>query len=224
MACARHLNAGFEAMQRAAGDRMFFQAEFVHPDGLEAASSVFQSGREEGFAVVFEAVPLYAWRGQIISRPLVERRRILEALHATARPTDIGLALHSQGYDAEGIELAAGCAWDAGEEGLVVKNLMSPFVRGRSRAWMKVKAQMTVDLPIQSARVIGGRLEAIVVTYKGKPIVVPVGFSEDQRRLPSYFTAGRMVEIKHNGETRGGFLKGATFLRFRDDKGGSGGG
>lgn len=220
MPCASHLSPGFAAMQKAAGVRMFFQAEYLVPGGLEATTSAFQRGDPTGFAVVFEAVPLAVWQGQEHSLRLIQRRRILEELHSIASPSDIGLALHAQGYDAEGVELAAGAAWEGGEEGVVVKNLMSPFVRGRSRFWMKVKAQLTVDLPIQATRVVGGRLEAIIVTYKGKPVTVPVGFSEDQRRLPSYFTAGRMVEIKHNGETKGGFLKGATFLRFRDDKGG----
>lgn len=221
MPCASHLSPGFAAMQKAAGVRMFFQAEYLVPGGLEATTSAFQRGDPTGFAVVFEAVPLAVWQGQEHSLRLIQRRRILEELHSIASPSEIGLALHAQGYDAEGVELAAGAAWEGGEEGVIVKNLMSPFVRGRSRFWMKVKAQLTVDVRILSTESANGRLVKIMVSYNDKAVFVPVGFSEDQRRRPDDFRPGRMVEIKHNGETANGLLKGATFLRFRDDKGGS---
>lgn len=224
MPCASHLNEGFAAMQKAAGVRMFFQAEYLVPGGLEETSSAFQRGEPAGFAVVFEAVPLAVWQGQEHSLPLIQRRNILEALHSAASPRNIGLSMHSQGYTLEGIGRAAHAAWASDEEGIITKDLLSPFVRGRSRAWMKLKAQLTVDVPIQSIRSIGGRLRSIVVTYKGRPVVVPVGFSEDQRRQLDEFRTGRTVEIKHNGETRGGMLMGATFLRFRDDKAGGGDG
>jgi hypothetical protein len=225
MPCASHLNPGFAAMQKAAGVRMFFQAEYVVPGGLEATSSAFQRGVPTGFAVVFEAVPLAVWQGQEHSLRLIQRRRVLEELHAIASPSDIGLALHAEGYDAEGVELAAGAAWEGGEEGIIVKNLMSPFVRGRSRFWMKVKRQETVDAPIHSVRTVGeapfALLHSFEVLVEGKVVKIGRGWPTKLIAQPGEFRVGRMVEFKHNGRTASGAFMSASFLRFRDDKGGS---
>lgn len=224
MACASHLSADFEDMQRALGEPTFFQAEYVVPgangqDDLGRTAGALNSGQPTGFAIVFEAVPMKVWDGAEQSSSLYTRRRFLAEAHAIAQPRLVGLAQHAQGFDAEGIELAAGIAWADGLEGLIVKDLEAPFVRRRDRAWMKVKRQQSVDLPIHAVmRNEDGTVMKIICMRAGQPIAVPHGFAR-YRDQPDEFRLGRIVEIAHDGVTAGGYLLSPRFRRFRDDKG-----
>lgn len=220
MACASHLQRGLDELAGAFGQPMFFQGEYVEAGGFEKALSAFASGRGQGCVFIFDAVPIPAWDGLELSISLRDRRALLEEAFAVAKPgAGVGLAKHAQGFDRERVELAAGAAWEGGEEGIVVKDLDGPFVRAKDPSWMKIKRVLTVDVPVQSIMLgAGGQIEKIIVTYGGKPVAVPHIPSALRRRVDEFW-AGRLVEIKHLGETKNGYLKSPVFLRFRDDKG-----
>ena len=231
-ACASHLAAGLQRLREAFGVPMVLQGEYQEAGGFEATLSAFQRGFGAGALFLFDAVPVAAWAGAEQSAPLYSRRRMLEEAWGIVRPGGIGLVKHGFHFDAEGVELAAGEAWADGLEGVVAKDLDSPYVRGRSRFWMKVKRTLTVDAAIASVRVDAcsygeaarvpstGRVQGIAVLWEGRHVAVPVGFSEAERAQPRLFLPGRIVEIEHKGRTPSGALKSATFRRFRDDKGG----
>jgi hypothetical protein len=219
MECADHLIADFQDIERAFGEPMFFQAEYLLPgQPFEATQAAFNRGQPTGAAFIFEAVPIRAWEGQEHSEPLFMRRRRLEQASAQVKYSLVRPALHAQGFTQEGIELAAGAVWQDGEEGVVIKDLTAPFVRKRSRSWMKLRRELSVDVPIQSVMLDPlGYIMKIICTYEGRPIAVPNGFAK-YRREADEFRVGRMVELHHNGVTKGGFLMSPRFIRFRDDK------
>jgi hypothetical protein len=224
MPCAAHLLADFEDMARALNEPMVFQAEYMVPGGFERTLGAFNAGQPSGFAVVFEGVPFGAWTGAEASAPLHERRRRLESAHGAARPQLVLLAQHAQGYDQEGIELAAGVAWTDGQEGIVVKDLEAPFIRRRDPSWMKLRRKQSDDLPIKQVMLNPDRTVMKIICDRpheagpARPIAVPHGFGA-LRYQPDEFRLGRMVEIAHEGVTKGGYLLSPRFARFRDDKG-----
>lgn len=223
MACCDHLLADFEDMARVLGEPTFFQAEYVVPDAagkedLGRTAGALNSGQPTGSAFVYDAVPLSVWRGELQSSSLYVRRRFLAEAHAISRPALVRMAGHAQGFDQEGIELAAGIAWQDGWEGLVVKDLEAPFVRRRDPSWMKVKRKQSDDLPIRSVMTDGlGYILKIICDRSGQPIAVPNGFAK-YRREADEFRLGRICEIAHDGVTKGGYLLSPRFVRFRDDK------
>lgn len=222
--CASHLQGGLDALGAVYRQPMFIQGEYIHADGFNAAQRAFRSGTPAGAVMIFDAVPIAAWDGLEPSAPLIERREMLAAAFAAAVEglADIGLAQQAQGFDQEGVELAAGEAWADGLEGIVAKDLDSPFVRGPSPFWMKLKREETIDAPIVGVGLAGtfpgSKLLSFDVRIDGKETKVARGWTLLQEHDPDQFRIGRMVEIKHNGRTEGGALKGVSFVRFRDDK------
>ncbi len=215
---ALNLMPELTAIREAFGRPMVLHGEYIEGAGFEAALSAFNRGEGTGAVMLWDAVPLSVWHGHEISQPLIERRAALAAAIQIAKPKAVGLLQWVDISSAADVTSSAAQAIELGQEGIVVKDMDSPYVRGPSPYWMKVKGVETVDVPIQAAHVEDQRLTKIVVTVDGKPNVVAVGFTEDQRHEPAEFWAGRIVEIKHNGFTKGGLLRGATFVRFRDDK------
>lgn len=223
-AAARHLEGELSALRAAFGCPMVLHGEYIEHGGFEATLSAFRSGQGAGGAVLWDAVPLKVWHGLEHSLPLHERRELLEAAFDTVRPRMVRLnpmlnSVQTDKWTVTLLDAALHEALDDGHEGLVVKDLDSPYVRAKSPYWMKLKTSETVDVPVQATRVgADGRLQSIVVTVDGKPAVVGAGFSEMLRLAPDEFAAGRLVEIRHIGRTANGALKGAAFVRFRDDK------
>lgn len=223
---ARHLAHELDAIRQAFGTEMVLQGEFHEPGGFNATLSAFNSGQSEGGMVaLFDAVPLKAWHGYEWSTDLFDRRALLQAAVDMVRPgmvsllswTAIPVDLPAEEKN-DFVQVALDHALAGGFEGLVLKDADSPYQRGPSPYWMKVKPDTTVDVPIQAVRIEDGRVRSIVVTFEGKPCVVGSGISEALRVQPDEFPAGRLVEIRHVGRTQSGALRGTSFCRFRDDK------
>jgi ATP-dependent DNA ligase len=215
---AAHVAPELEAIRQVFGRETVLHGEYIEKGGFNATLSAFQRREGSGAVVLWDAAPLKVWTGYETSLPLWERKLQLRAAIDIVEPRMVTMLDLVPAGTAEHIDLAAAEAVAQGQEGIVVKDADSPYVRGPSGFWMKLKGVETVDVPIQGCNVDGPRLKSLIVTIDGKPAVVPVGFSEDQRYQLAEFRTGRMVEIKHNGRTEGGALKGATFIRFRDDK------
>src|SRR5262249_27594135 len=98
--------------------------------------------------VWFQAFDLLWADGQDLTRiPLRERQKRL-----AAAATPIGHIKRTEAFLREGKALFA-AAQEQGLEGIVAKRLDSPYVEGRSAAWVKIKAQKTMEC------VIGGWTE-----------------------------------------------------------------
>lgn len=118
----------------------------------------------------------------------------------------------------------------AGYEGAIVKSFDAGYVKDRNYAWMKLKAEETIDLPVigafEGTGKYAGMLGGFVVNKVGTKVNVGSGFTDKQRQElwaeyvsdPANFL-GRVMEIKFQEETADGSLRHPRFHLWRDDKG-----
>jgi len=115
--------------------------------------------------------------------------------------------------------------WRAkGIEGAMVKTMTEPWQATRTYAWMKLKEEQSLDLPIvgfkEGAGKYEGTLGALIVSHKG--VKVPVsGMRDDLRdriwRNQSKYM-GRIVEVSFQLITERGSLRHPRFKTLRPDK------
>jgi len=86
--------------------------------------------------------------GELIDRPLEERRKVLETVVKEGERLKIASQVITS--DVSEVERIYGEALEAGHEGVMLKNPLSPYVPGkRGKHWLKLKAVMeTLDLVV----------------------------------------------------------------------------
>jgi DNA ligase-1 len=120
-------------------------------------------------------------------------------------------------------------------EGAIVKDMGGLYECKRSHAWMKLKPEESVDVPIVGAfegtGKYKGTLGGLIVDFNGIHVRVS-GMSDDQRAemwaayqrdsaLPAGMLReliGRLIEVDYHEVTEDGSLRHPRFKRFRDDK------
>ncbi len=128
---------------------------------------------------------------------------------------------------------------DAGLEGAIVKDPASYYVKKRSSAWLKLKAEETLDLPIVGAfegtGQFQGALGGIIVLNGEVEVKVGSGFSADQRREfwdaiqrdSERIAKGErercdlidcIAEVQFQEQLPSGSLRHPVFVRLRRDK------
>lgn len=113
-----------------------------------------------------------------------------------------------------------GIARELGHEGLILKQKGSLYIPGKNSDWVKVKPEETLDLPIignypgEKGSKYEGLIGGIIVDYKGKPVKVGSGLSDDQRRNPP----SGVAEIMFHEETPDGSLREPRLKAIRKDK------
>lgn len=113
---------------------------------------------------------------------------------------------------------------EEGYEGVMVKQIHTPYGGRRSYDWMKVKAQDTVDVRVVSLEKGKGKysktLGKLVVDHKGTLVGVS-GMTDAQRdewwQNPKRIV-GKIIEVKYQHETDKGSLRHPRFVRVRNDK------
>lgn len=158
---AGHILHQLARMERAAGEPMMFDGEFVVDGSLAATKAWCETrwklGGEAGTFHVFDAMPLGEWKAGGSPIPLYQRKARLKALcEATAEPewewrpgsrgrdegaTPVAYVADEWAFDAADVIAAARRVWAAGGEGLMLKDAEAPYQRSRNNAWQKVKAE-----------------------------------------------------------------------------------
>jgi len=199
-------------------------------EDVQAADSVFN---------IFDVIPLSDFQNGKWNHPLGKRVDILESLRAVIETMpNVELLPHLMvdldTYEGKNqLERYAKDQVNAGFEGIMIKDLDSPYECKRSTAWMKCKPTLTVDLEVigveEGTGRNKGRLGALVCEGEddGKHITVNVGsgFSDIERDsiwMDRNLVIGRTVEILCDVITMnmdGTYsLRFPRFVRFRDDK------
>src|SRR5438552_10334836 len=122
--------------------------------------------------VIYEVFDLLWLDGDDLGRkPLRERQRLLDEVL-----TPMGAIRRSEQFVGTGVALFV-AAKEQGIEGIVAKRLDAPYVRGRSAAWMKIKAFRTMECVIGGwTEGQGGRANALGALL--------LGIYKDERLIP----------------------------------------
>lgn len=131
-----------------------------------------------------------------------------------------GMRVHNH---KEVMELNAGYK-KQGFEGSIIKDMASPWTAKRSWAWMKIKDELSIDVPVLGMKEGTGKYKgtcgALIVQYKGKE--VPVSGMTDEERHKFWANpksiVGKIVEVEYQQETVHGKLRHPRFKRIRFDK------
>jgi ATP-dependent DNA ligase len=158
-----HILHQLAAFERHAGEPMFFDGEFCvgeGPDTLKATKHWCETGHKLGGVAgrfyLFDGFSEREWLAGGTETPLWQRKarlaRIAEAVAADAdhawewragsRGADEGaspveLVKHAEAWHVDDVIEQAGAIWQAGGEGVVVKNPFGGYRRNRSQDWLK---------------------------------------------------------------------------------------
>lgn len=225
MECASHCLPILQQVERALGEPMFFDGEYLEEGGVEATLSAFRARRTGGVLWLFDAVPFTEWRSGNASRlGLVARkrrlRRAMEEVGCFVGESPVGF-VEATPVRPQDVEAYTQDLWAAGYEGAVIKSAASRYVRKRTCDWMKVKActvtsMIVVDLlgtnrnGVETAGSVVARLEGNPPT---RPVRIPVhgAIAATLWKRRSY-VVGQRVPVTHAGFTGGGQPREARIL------------
>jgi len=112
-----------------------------------------------------------------------------------------------------------------GYEGVMIKDLDSPYIFGRGYEVMKLKAFFDSDCEVvrieEGTGKYGGMCGSIVVDFNSVQVGIGSGLSDEQRKAiwdhPEAYI-GRTVEVRYQEITPDGSLRFPTFVCWRNDK------
>jgi DNA ligase-1 len=163
----------------------------------------------EKIPLQFHAFDILYMDGEIIDKPLVERRKILESVISESEKVRIAKQVITA--EREEIERIFSEAINAGHEGVMLKNPNSPYVPGkRGKNWLKLKSVMeTLDLVVVGGEWGEGKRSHLISSYElacvdeitGKLLKVgkvATGFTdEDLEELTEIF---KQIIVLHEGK------------------------
>jgi len=197
-----------------------YDGELQAWDGkFETTSKLLKTTKTDLYYHLFDAIPFEVAKRGTYGVPYCQRYQDLQQLHM---PTGIKLVpcLYS-GTDTNMIEhhlqnRGRKC------DGVMINLNNGLYTSGLSDYIFKVKPEYTYDLKIIDFIVgyDGDAFSSLVVDYKGKEVACRVqskhvGANLWERR---HELLGKIVEVKHSGETKGKSLRHAMFVRMREDK------
>lgn len=230
--CALHCAPGLDRIEAAAGmGPLVFDGEYVAQDGFNATLGEHKAGKGDGVFWAYDVLPLADWRRGRCDMPVEARLAMLRDLVVGYGDSLFVGMLDFWLLDPIEALTKAREIWAAGGEGIVTKRLGSPYVRGRSEDWLRVKETHTVDAQIMDIFPrADGTLHRMSLRLerrdspKPMTIVVGTGWTEEEGRAlvrnHAAGTVGQWAEISFQlstGERRA--IRGARFHRIRASKG-----
>lgn len=173
---------------------------------------------------VFDLLPAQVFAGVPSTRPYASRREILEGfVSGLAGPIKtIPRYLVSSEHEIHRLYEAVRAR---GLEGLIIKDPDAPYVTKRNHAWMKLKNESEVDVPVVDFEEGTGKYEgvlgALVVDFNGIRVNVGTGLSDDQRREiweDRHTLTGELCTVEYHEVTPDGSLRHPRFVKWRPDK------
>lgn len=172
--------------------------------------------RKHGVSRMVEKIPLQFHvfdilycDGEIIDKPLLERRKILESVISESER--IRIAVQTRTKNKDEIEKIFNEAINAGHEGVMLKNPNSPYIPGkRGKHWLKLKSVMeTLDLIVVGGEWGEGKRSHLISSYELACVDettgnllrvgrVATGFTdEDLEELTEIF---KQIIVRHEGK------------------------
>ena len=211
----------------------FYDGEIMGEDFVALMRQAYRKENvnvQGSYLSLFDYLPLEDWKSKGTSISCHLRRQVLECKYSDANASsgfqhitvvprviipasedEINSLHHS--YVAEGYE------------GVMVKNLDSPYRFGRGHEVMKVKSFFDIDLEIirveEGTGKFAGMCGSLVVNNNGTEVGVGSGLNDDLRKkiwsAPNEYI-GRIVEVRYQEMTPDGSLRFPTFVHFRNDR------
>lgn len=195
---AEHLRPELERLQRRFGMPMMFDGEYFEEGGFLPTLSAFRKGTGTGRFYWFDAMPTVYWTiGTSNSGKF--RRVTMEASLDEWAPDGIVLAPQRHVVEGEDLQRLAEWFWAQGKEGMVLKDMAAPYVRGRRPTWLKVKRELELRAALDEVLEDGA---AAKVLYEGRRLRVAV-----PTHLRGTLCEGRAVWVKAMEWTETGRLR-----------------
>lgn len=167
---------------------------------------------------VFDVLEVGAFESRQCDMPYYQRRQKLEAYVRGCDHIKV-LPILYHGKDTEMIAHHLNIQRGLGHEGVMINLAMEPYQFTRTNALLKVKVMQDCDLEIIGVQEGQGRFEgtlgALIVDYKGNPVGVGSGLSDEIRAMiwsdPAKYI-GRVATIQYFEETND--ADGKASIRF----------
>lgn len=178
---------------------------------------------------VHDALSLDEFWGTCEARPYEERSQELNRIEFWQSYHHTFLVPQFFAYTWSEIDKAAERVWNAGGEGLVVRDPSVGYLPGkRNETMMKVKKDISYDLKVLSLQEGTGKytgmVGALVCQFRdGKEVIVGTGLTDAQRKRwwSEFFydeVVGKIVQIDAMSESTKGVLREPRFKGIRSDK------
>jgi len=174
--------------------------------------------------MMFDMLTKEEWKHQQSDRDLADRQKLLFDYIHDSEHVRMVQPFHLCSYaEFEAFYkhcLAEGC------DGVVLKQLHSMYEFKRTKTWLKVKPEHTVDGEVVATRVgklqYAGTLGALVFRPEGSRVITNVSGMTDAQRNAWWknpkLIVGKMIEVKCRGIHPTGKLIEPRFVRIREDK------
>ena len=201
---------------------MMFDGELMIRDGhFQVSSSALRKGdtqAKNAVYMIFDILSLQEFTNQNSRLSQSERIDILNRAYLQLPELEIVRHIPVQNH-AEVMQAYAD-ARASKHEGLILKDPEATYQFKRSKAWLKIKDQKTVDLTVTGVEPGKGKYEgkvgALMVDFEGKPNRVGTGLSDEDRERTDW--VGKVVEVAYHELTADGNMRHSRLIQERPDK------
>ncbi len=232
----RTLNSVFKDDQVFDGELVLMEDGLTDSEAFQKGTGIAMSKDKDKSSlhlVIFDVIPEEIFENQGESEKYSRRSEILQTVSFTIRRFKLfnlnTVKIFYQGNDHSEIDKWLDYAEANDMEGVMV-NLDTPYEFKRTKNLIKVKRFYTYDLKCigveEGTGKNKGNLGAIVVDFKGNPVHVGSGFSDEMRNSiwsnPDSII-GKIIEVKYkevtkNKDTGAESLQFPVFVSIREDK------
>lgn len=238
-----HLIMQLNTLNSLFAEDQVFDGELVLKEEGLSDSEAFQKGtgiamskdkdKSNLHLVIFDVIPKDIFETQGITENYSRRKEILDTINFTIQRFKLNnletVKIFYQGNDHSQIEHWLNYAEENDMEGVMI-NLNTPYEFKRTKNLIKVKKFYTYDLKVIAVEEGEGkhlgRLGAVVVDFKGNPVRVGSGFTDELRESiwkdPDSII-GKIIEVKYkevtkNKDNGAESLQFPVFVTIRKDK------